>query len=93
MKIVNVFTGEIYYSTEGEEMFLVIADFWENLKSKGLKYMSGGTKKYKKNEIKYSEELVLKLKDKDFELVFKDIVNSGLGKAVMAGELPMDTVL
>ena len=93
MKIIDMFTGKIYYNTEGEESFSVTTYFWENLKSKGLKYRSGGTRKYKKDEIRYSEELVLKLKDKNFESIFRDIADSGMGKAVMQGELPIDTVL
>lgn len=89
MKIVDFKTKKIYYDSIGKKEFAVTSEFWSLLKKSGIKYNDG---KFI-NGVFYTELFVLKLIDKNFESVFKEIANSEMGKLMMRGKLPLDTIL
>lgn len=89
MKIIEIESNEILYDSDGEEKFFVTPEFWKALKSGKIQYMSGGIK----DDVSYSDILILNLKAKNFEFIFKRIVNSGVGKEVMKGKMPVNSIL
>lgn len=92
MKIIDIESNEILYDSkekEGKEEFVVTSEFWKALKSGKVQYMSGGLKE----GIHYSEVLILNLKAKNFEFIFKRIANSAIGKEVMEGRMPVNSML
>jgi len=89
MKIIEIESNEILYDSKGEEKFFVTSEFWKALKSGKIQYMSGGIK----DNISYSEILILSLKTKNFDFVFKRIANSGIGKEVIKGNMPVNSML
>ena len=89
MKIIEIESKEILYNSKGEEKFFVTSEFWKALKSRKIQYMSGGIK----DNISYSEILILNLKAKNFEFIFKRIANSGIGKEVIKGNMPVNSML
>ena len=88
MRIIDNSTSEVYYDTGGEK-FLVCKEFWQLLKTKGIRYATGGTK----HGISYSSFDVLKLGSSNFEEIFGRLARSQLGRDVMLGKLPVDTEL
>ena len=89
MKIIEIESKKILYDSKGEEKFFVTSKFWKALKSGKIQYMSGGIK----GGIHYSEILILSLKEKKFEFIFKRIANSGIGKEVIKGNMPVNSML
>ena len=90
MKIIDIHTAEIYYDVgSDEEEISVTKGFWEALKNKKIQYRTG-----KKTSKAFETIIViLDLKDKEFGTIFKRIADSEIGKEVMAGRLPVDTIL
>jgi len=89
MKIIEIESNETLYDSKGKEKFFVTSEFWKALKSRKIQYMSGGIK----DNISYSEILILNLKTKNFDFVFKRIANSGIGKEVIKGNMPVNSML
>ena len=90
MEIRDIKTNKLYYSSKkGSEVFFVSSKFWRKLKTSGLLYVTGDVR----NGVRYTKIVRLKLSDPEFELIFSEIARSELGKEVMTGELPTDTIL
>ena len=89
MEIIEIGTGKIFYDSKGEEKFLVSSSFFKALKAGEIEYMVGG----KMEGVRYSEIKTLDLKDREFDFVFRNIATSEIGKLVMRGEMPLDTIL
>lgn len=92
MKIVNFINDSVVYYDDKKAnrlVFKVSESFWNHLSKDGIKYRSGD----EKNGDLYSEDLVLKLTNPDFDKVFLRIANSELGKQVLIGNLSPDTVM
>ena len=89
MKIIEIETSKILYDSKGEEKLFVVSEFWKALKSGKIQYMSGATKA----GIRYSEILILNLEVRNFDVIFKKIANSGIGREVMEGRMPVNTRL
>jgi len=89
MKIIEIETNKILYESKGEEEFFVSSSFFNALKAGKIKYMAGG----KMEDIRFSEIMTLDLKDKKFDSIFRNIVASEIGKLVIKGEMPLDTIL
>jgi len=88
MKIVDIKSKKVYYDTEGAEYY-VTAEFWKALKAGKIQYRSGG----EANGILFTEVLVLKIDDNNFEKVFNEISLSTGGKAAMEGKVLVTTIL
>lgn len=86
MKIIEIKSDEILYDSKGKEKFYVTPEFWRALKLGKIQYMSGAMT----DNIQYSEILILNLKAKNFDSIFKKIANSAIGKEVMEGRMPID---
>jgi len=84
---------KIYYDTGKDKVFLVTFEFWKALKAGEIRYRSGGEKTKDDSVIFYTERLTLDLKDKTFEKTFEGIARSEIGKLVMSGHMPVDTIL
>ena len=89
MKIIEIETKRILYDSEGDEEFFVNSSFFWALKSGEIKYMAGGIVK----GMRFSEIKILDLEDKEFESIFKRIISSEIGKLVVRGKMPIDTIL
>ena len=89
MKIIDIETKEVLYESKGDEEFFVSSAFFKALKAGKIKYMDGRTEE----GLSYSEIKTLDLKDKKFDSIFRDIVASEIGKSVIAGKMPLDTIL
>jgi hypothetical protein len=92
MKLVNFLNHSvIYYDNQKADGFAieVSENFWNHLSTDGIQYRSGGMR----NRNLYSEELVLKLTDPEFDKIFLLIANSEIGKQVLVGDLPPNTVM
>ena len=89
MRIIEIGTGKIFYDSRGKEIFLVSSSFFEALKTKKIKYMAGG----KEQGLRFTEIKTLDLKDKKFDSIFRKIAMSEIGKLVIKGEMPLDTIL
>ena len=88
MRIIDVKNRKVYYDTKGADYF-VTAEFWKALKTGKIKYRTGG----ERDGILYTEILVLKMSNKNFEKVFKSIALSSNGEAMLAGKLPVTDTL
>ena len=90
MKIIDIKTDELYYdSGREEEKYFVSANFFKALKAGEIKYMDTG----KIGDIRYNEIKKLDLNEKDFNFIFKNIAASEIGKLVIKGKMPLDTIL
>ena len=91
MKIVNSLNHSVYYDSKKADglVIKVSEQFWNHLSTDGIKYRSGSMRKGNL----YSEDLVLRLNNPDFDKVFLRIANSELGKQVLIGNLSPDTVM
>lgn len=89
MKIIEIETKKILYESKGEEKFLVSSSFFKALEAGEIKYMTGG----KVDGVRFSEIKILDLKDKKFDSIFRNIVASEIGKLVIKGKMPLDTIL
>jgi len=89
MKIIEIETEKILYESKGEEKVFVSSSFFKALEMGKIKYMTGG----KIEDMRFSETKILDLKDKKFDSIFKDIVASEIGKLVIKGKMPLDTIL
>lgn len=89
MKIIEIRTDKILYNSKGEEKFFVSFSFFEALEAGKIKYRTGG----KEQGLRFTEIKTLDLKDKKFDSIFKDIATSEIGKLVIKGEMPLDTIL
>lgn len=90
MKIIDIKTDELYYDSgkEGKKYF-VSSDFFKALKAGEIKYIDTG----KIGDIRYNEIKKLDLNEKDFTSIFKDIAASEIGKLVIKGKMPLNTIL
>ena len=89
MKIVEIGTDKILYDSKGEEKFFVSFSFFKALKAGKIKYRTGE----KEQGLRFTEIKILDLKDRKFDSVFRDIVASEIGKLIVRGEMPLDTIL
>ena len=89
MKIIEIKSNKILYDSKGKEEFFITPEFWKALRSEKIQYMLGGMR----SGVRYSEILILNMKTKDFDLIFKRIANSGIGKEVMEGRMPVSSIL
>jgi len=89
LKIIEIETKKILYESKGEEKIFVSSSFFKALKAGEIKYMTGG----KMEDMRFSETKTLDLKDKKFDSIFKDITASEIGKLVIKGKMPLDTIL
>lgn len=88
MKIVDIKSKKVYYDTKGVDYF-VTADFWKALKAGKIQYRSGG----ERDGILFTEILVLRTTNRDFEKVFKIIAVTTGGQAMMQGKIPVTEIL
>lgn len=89
MKIIEIGTNKILYDSKGEGKFFVLFSFFEALEAGKIKYITGG----KAGGVRFSEIMKLDLKSKEFNPIFRNIARSEIGKLVMRGEMPLDTIL
>ena len=90
MKIYDIETGEVYYKSKGVGNFIITKEFWKYLKTKKVKYRVGGVTK---DGTRFTTVSILNLADENFESIFIRVAKSEMGKLVMKGELPVDTIL
>ncbi len=88
MKFIDIKSKKVYYDTKGI-VYFITAEFWKALKADKIQYYSGGERK----GILFTELLILKMNNKDFEKVFKNIALSTNGKAMMEGKIPVTEIL
>ena len=89
MKMIEIGTNKIFYDSKGEEKFFVSFSFFEALKAGKIKYRTGG----KEQGLRFIEIKTLDLNEKNFDSVFRNIAISEIGKLIMRGEMPLDTLL
>jgi len=88
MRLIDLGSKEVYYDTEGIEYYIT-QKFWKALKAGKIQYRTGG----ERDDILFTEILVLDIDDDAFEKIFENIALSTGGKAMMTGKLPVTTIL
>jgi len=88
MRITDVKTGEIYYDSSGKEEVFVTNKFWKALLAKEIKYSFAN----KDEDIVDDEIRTFEVEADDFETIFLQFAFSEIGKAIIAGKMPIDTV-
>jgi len=88
MRITDVKTGEIYYDSLGKEEVFVTNKFWKALLAKEVKYFFAN----KGEDIIDDGIRIFETGADDFETVFLQFAFSEIGKAVIDGKMPIDTV-
>lgn len=88
MRLIDLGSKEVYYDTEGIEYYIT-QKFWKALKAGKIQYRTGG----ERDDILFTEILVLDIDDDAFEKIFENIALSTAGKAMMVGKLSVTIIL